>query len=75
MVASEWERAAQPARGPRRPAGQLLTVNQVAALLAVSRTTVYRLCAQGCPVLRVGYHLRFEQAAVMRWIRTQGVSE
>ena len=46
----------------------LLTVNEVAELLAVSDRTVKRLITRGFPCLRVGRSLRFEPQAVARWL-------
>lgn len=56
-------------RPPKAPGGQLLDVNDLARYLKVSRTTIYRLLDQGLPHLRVGYHLRFDQPEVLRWLR------
>lgn len=58
-------RKAQP-RG--RPRTRLCDLNEVAAYLHVSRTTVYRLLDRGLPALRVGYVLRFDMTDVMTWI-------
>jgi excisionase family DNA binding protein len=51
-----------------RPVGQLKTVNQLASLLSVSRTTVYRLTDQGMPALRVGSFMRFDWPSVQAWL-------
>jgi len=45
----------------RSPA-QLLTIDEVAAELAVSRDTVYRVVAREVPTFRVGTRLRFRAA-------------
>lgn len=52
----------------RAPAGQLLTLRDVATRLQVSVRTVYRLVDSGLPVVRVGYVLRFSWPAVMAYI-------
>ena len=52
----------------RAPAGQLQTLNDLAAYLNVSRRTIYRLDDRGLPVLRVGYVLRFDLPTVLKWI-------
>lgn len=55
-------------RKPRSPAGRLLSVNQLAERLQVSRTTVYRLIQnKGMPAVRIGHVLRFDFDAVMAW--------
>jgi excisionase family DNA binding protein len=46
----------------------LLTVTEVAELLAVSERTLKRLVTRGFPCLRVGRSLRFEPQAVARWL-------
>lgn len=57
---------AQP-RG--RPRARLCDLNEIAAYLHVSRTTVYRLLDRGLPALRVGYVLRFDLTDVLTWIQ------
>lgn len=47
----------------------LLSVHQVAALLAVSRLTVYRLIERGTlPVFRVARRLRFSRGDIARYL-------
>jgi excisionase family DNA binding protein len=48
----------------------LLTVYEVAALLQVSRWTVYHWAAQhrGPPAVRIGNRVRFERAAFDQWV-------
>ena len=54
---------------------KLLTVEEVALLLAVPRTWIYRSVrlGNGVPFLRVGRYLRFEESQVRRWIERQRV--
>jgi excisionase family DNA binding protein len=47
---------------------ELLTIEQVARVLAVSPKTVRRLIARGFPHTRFGRVLRFDPADVHRWI-------
>lgn len=48
---------------------RLLTVNEVADVLGVSRGQVYRLIAtSGLPAIRVGSVLRFSPAEVNHWM-------
>jgi len=47
-----------------------LTTREVAELLRVSVTTVWRLARSGTlPAIWVGGQLRFDRAAVQRWLR------
>lgn len=52
-----------------RPRIRLCDLNEVAAYLHVSRTTIYRLLDRGLPSFRVGYVLRFDMTDVMTWIQ------
>lgn len=65
-------------RSPRRTPGdtggvagdKLLTAAQLAKSLSVPPKRVYRLVAQGLPVLRLGARqLRFDLSAVLDWLR------
>ncbi len=50
----------------QRQAPPLLKVDDEAALLGVSRSTLYRLAAAGdVPTIRVGHSLRFDHRAVL----------
>jgi excisionase family DNA binding protein len=54
--------------------GPLLTAEDVAALLAVPRSSVYeyaRRLHDPLPSLRIGRHCRFDRASVERWLATQ----
>ncbi len=55
----------------------LWTVNDLAAFLGVSRTTVYRLREQGAGprAVKVGQHLRFRPADVDTWLDTTVADE
>jgi excisionase family DNA binding protein len=53
----------------------LLTTNQVQALLQVDRTTIYRLVEGGkLPAIRVGKQWRFSKSDVERWLQTQTIT-
>jgi excisionase family DNA binding protein len=46
----------------------LLTASEIAAVLGVHRSTVYRWVAHGCPAVETaGRRLRFDLAAVNAW--------
>ncbi|MFN8493606.1 MAG: PocR ligand-binding domain-containing protein [Caldilineaceae bacterium] len=50
----------------------LLTTNQVQALLQVDRTTIYRMVEQGrLPAIRVGKQWRFSRPEIERWLQTR----
>jgi len=54
--------------------GPLWTADDVAALLAVPRSSVYeyaRRLHDPLPSLRIGRHVRFDRAAVERWLPGQ----
>jgi excisionase family DNA binding protein len=56
--------AARPAPG-RRPEGRLLTVSEVADLLRINKSTVYRMAKQGrLPATRVGRQWRFRKSVL-----------
>jgi excisionase family DNA binding protein len=48
---------------------EILNVEQLAVLLAVPKSTVYKLVRDGrIPGHKVGRHCRFSHAAVLRWM-------
>lgn len=50
----------------------ILTIDEVAALLKIPRSTVYKLAQQGkLPAKKVGKHWRFHRGMVMDWITGQ----
>lgn len=59
------------------PTGGLLTVNECAAKLRVSRWTLYGLVAQkkAPPHIRVGRVLRFDAGGLQRWIEEQSKTD
>ena len=54
-------------------ANQMLTVEEVAKRLRISKWSVYQMVAakKAPPALRVGRALRFDAAALERWIQEQ----
>jgi len=53
---------------------QLLTVAEVAAMLRVSRATVYRLVRNAAlPVVKIGADMRIDPADVERWLESRKV--
>lgn len=59
---------AAPTSGPagvRGPEGRLLTVSEVADLLRINKSTVYRMAKQGrLPATRVGRQWRFRKSVL-----------
>lgn len=56
---------AGPAGAVRRPEGRLLTVSEVADLLRINKSTVYRMAKQGrLPATRVGRQWRFRKSVL-----------
>lgn len=51
----------------------LLTVDEVAGLLRVARSTVYRYKELGLPYFKIGNSLRFSREQVMAWVRSHQV--
>jgi excisionase family DNA binding protein len=48
----------------------LLTLDEIAAFLAVSRDTVYRMAQRGkIPAVKVGNQWRFARAEVSAWLK------
>lgn len=53
-----------------RPRARLLSINELAEYLHVSRRTIYRMLdSKGLPHLRVGYVVRFDLPTVLTWLR------
>jgi excisionase family DNA binding protein len=55
------------------PETQVLTLSEVATLLRVPKSTVYKLAQNGTvPAFKVGKHWRFLLSDIERWLRSQG---
>lgn len=51
---------------------QLMTIEEVAAYMRVSRFTVYRLAKdRSMPATRIGRQWRFQKEEIDRWMRDQ----
>jgi excisionase family DNA binding protein len=70
-----WLAASTPRSGGADDSpAPLLTVNTVAAWLAVSESTVRRLTRRGeLPAIRIGTQLRYRLGAVVDWLERQEV--
>ncbi|MBQ3321584.1 MAG: helix-turn-helix domain-containing protein [Firmicutes bacterium] len=49
---------------------KFLTVEDVAEMLQVTRTTIYNLKKQGLPFIKLGKNIRFDQDEVVDWVRS-----
>jgi excisionase family DNA binding protein len=49
---------------------KFLTVEDVAEMLQVTRTTIYNLKKQGLPFIKLGKNIRFDQEDVIDWVRS-----
>ena len=50
--------------------GDVLTVLEVAAILRIHRSTLYRMIERGeIPYFRVGYDYRFDSESIEKWIK------
>ncbi len=48
---------------------KFLTIEQVAEMLQVTRTTIYNLKKKGLPFIKIGKNIRFDQEEVVNWIK------
>ena len=47
---------------------KFLTIEDVADMLQVTRTTVYNLKKKGLPFIKIGKNIRFNQEDVVAWV-------
>jgi excisionase family DNA binding protein len=47
---------------------KFLTIEDVADMLQVTRTTVYNLKKKGLPFIKIGKNIRFSQEEVVSWV-------
>lgn len=56
--------------------GNVMTIEDLAAYLKVSKSTLYKLAQEGSlPGQKVGKHWRFHKDAVDEWLKTTPVSK
>lgn len=62
--------------GVRRPeAGEVLTIEELAAYLKIAKSTLYKLSQEGrIPAQKVGRHWRFHKNAIDRWLEDPGAA-
>jgi excisionase family DNA binding protein len=49
---------------------KFLTIDDVAEMLQVTRTTIYNLKKKGLPFIKLGKNIRFDQGDVVAWIKS-----
>lgn len=49
---------------------KFLTIEDLADMLQVTRTTIYNLKNKGLPFIKLGKNIRFDQDEVINWIKT-----
>ena len=49
---------------------KFLTIEDVADMLQVTRTTIYNLKKKGLPFIKLGKNIRFNQEEVIDWVMT-----
>lgn len=49
---------------------KFLTIEDVAEMLQVTRTTIYNLKKKGLPFIKLGKNIRFNQDEVIDWVMT-----
>lgn len=54
----------------KRATPDLLSGQQMADKLGVSRTKLHKLRGEGCPSVKVGDIFKYEPAAVLDWLKT-----
>ena len=50
----------------------IMTLDELAVYLKLSKSTLYKLCAEGkVPGQKVGRHWRFHKESIDRWLRAE----
>lgn len=49
---------------------KFLTVEDVAEMLQVTRTTIYNLKKKGLPFIKIGKNIRFDRDEVIEWVKS-----
>jgi excisionase family DNA binding protein len=53
----------------KKPIGEVLTIEELAAYLKISKSTLYKLAREGkLPSNKVGRHWRFQKRSIDRWL-------
>lgn len=60
-------------KGRHTGAGEVLTIDELAAYLKIAKSTLYKLSQEGrIPAQKVGRHWRFRKDAIDRWLEEPG---
>lgn len=54
---------------------KFLTVEDVAEMLQVTRTTIYNLKKKGLPFIKLGKNIRFDENEVVQWVRSNSMTD
>ena len=54
---------------------KFLTVEDVAVMLQVTRTTIYNLKKKGLPFIKLGKNIRFDENEVVQWVRSNSMTD
>ena len=54
---------------------KFFTVEDVAEMLQVTRTTIYNLKKKGLPFIKLGKNIRFDQDEVVKWVKSNSMTE
>jgi excisionase family DNA binding protein len=54
---------------------KFLTAKEVAEMLGIAQSTVYKLKKQGLPYLKIGGSIKFDKKDLMEWIEKCKVSD
>jgi excisionase family DNA binding protein len=58
---------------PTEPSGSVLTIDELAEYLKISKSTLYKLAQEASiPGQKVGKHWRFHKDAIDQWLRQRG---
>jgi excisionase family DNA binding protein len=50
---------------------KFLTIEDVANMLQVTRTTIYNLKQKGLPYIKLGKNIRFDEEEVVKWVKSK----
>ena len=55
---------------PNQPVDSVMTIDELASYLKLSKSTLYKLCQNGkVPGQKVGRHWRFHRDSIDQWLR------
>lgn len=72
VIREEIERALEEHAAGEPLSPEMLTVEQICAVLQVSRATLHRLRREGLPTVMLGESPRFRKAHCLAWLEARG---